>query len=268
MKLAHSYWLALALVALPGLAETRAPGSANDLPPYVVAEPNAPAVTHASALASEKFWPYQVTLVQSWSAPHGARLAQGATGVLIRVEPAGNLRIDFGREGLHTLPLGFTDFLARANDIRLGTLAKVAPNLTYAIAPRLIDAQSDVPRRLRFEQSFETTAYLAVFASLEGRELETLAQRLAPLIAPYPRVRLVLFAQGRVPDAELHARLRAAGWAGAFLMDHLAEAYARTLVDGETTALALFSAESRTLWTSERSDEAAGLSAALAALRP
>lgn len=268
MKLALSSWLALTLIALPALAETNAPSSANDLPPYVVAEPNAPAVTHASALASEKFWPYQVTLVQSWSAPHGARLAQGATGVVIRVERAGNLRIDFGREGLHTLPLGFTDFLTRANDVRLGAATKVAPNLTYAIAPRLIDAQDDVPRRLRFEQSFETTAYLAVFARVEGRELEALAQRLAPLVTPYPRVRLVLFAEGNVPDAELHARLHAAGWAGVFLMDHLAEAYARTLVDGETTALALFSAEGRTLWVSERSDDADGLSAALGALRP
>jgi hypothetical protein len=264
MKLALASWLALTLVAPAMSAETGAAHGANELPAHVVADPSAETVTHANALASERFWPYQVKLSQGWSAPSGPHLAPGTTGVLIRVEPAGNLRVDFGRDGLHTLPLGFTDFLARANNVRLGADTKVAPNLTYAIAPRLIDAQSELPRRLPFEQSFETTGYLAVFARTEGPSLEALAQSLAPVIAPHPHVRLVLFPDGNVPDPELHARLHGAGWAGAFLMDHLAEAYARTLVDDEEIAVALFSAEGRTLWTSGRTDDAGGLGAALA----
>jgi hypothetical protein len=264
--------LALALLATLSVSElalAEASRSANDLPVHVVADTNAPVVTHANALASERFWPYQVALTQDWAAPSGKQLGAGLTGVLIRLDSAGNARVDFGRDGLHTLPLGFTDFLARANAVRTGAATKVAPNFTYAIAPRLVDAQRETPRRLPFDESFEIAAYLAVFSSGDSREIASLAKSLTPLVASQSRVKLTLFAQAERPDPELHTELRKAGWPGAFLMDHLAEAYARTLVDdlAATPQLALYSAEGRELWRSDASARSlAGLRAALEAL--
>jgi hypothetical protein len=264
--------LALALLAMLGVSElalAEASRSTNDLPAHVVANANAPVVTHANALASELFWPYQVALTQDWTAPSGKQLNAGLTGVLIRLDTAGNARVDFGRDGLHTLPLGFTDFLARANAVRTGAATKVAPNFTYAIAPRLVDALREQPRRLSFDESFENTAYLAVFSAADGGEISSLAKALTPLVAPHSRVMLTLFAMGERPDPELHAELRKVGWPGAFVMDHLAEAYARTLLDdvAATPQLALYSAEGRELWRGDASAQSlAGLRGALEAL--
>jgi hypothetical protein len=78
--------------------------------------------------------------------------------------------------------------------------------------------------------------------------------RLAGELAPWAGrggVMLVLFPQGEHPDVTLLPQLRAAGWKGAFALDHMSEAYTRTLVDGaiDEPRVALLSAEGRLVWT-------------------
>jgi hypothetical protein len=239
-----------ALFTAPVRAGTLDPEGAQELPAYSVADPGAPEVTEANLLASERFWPYQAALLSS-GAPTGAKhaLAAGALGVVIRAEAGARVRLDFGRDGLVTLPVRDTDLLGRANAIRSGVVTKTAPNLTFAIAPRLLDAEAEAPRRVRLEASMERSGFLCLFADPSAPGFARLAASLAPLggrgVLP------VLFPQGEHPDAALLPKLRAAGWRGAFALDHMSEAYTRTLLDdgAHLPLLALYSAEGRELWS-------------------
>ena len=63
---------------------------------HPVADPDAPAVTQQNLMASERFWPYHVELVRSWTPEAGEKpLAAGRRGVLIRVDSPELARIDF-----------------------------------------------------------------------------------------------------------------------------------------------------------------------------
>jgi hypothetical protein len=247
-----SVLLLASLVAFSAPVRASEPAGAN-LPAWRVADADASAVTEANLLASERFWPYQASLSGGVKLPGSTReLPPGTLGVVIRIEPGARVRIDFGRDGLATLPVAATDVVARANAVRTGAAEKTAPNLTYAIAPRLLDARADAMRRVRLEDSFTRRAFLCVFANPDDASLRKLASWIAARTTSGD-VLPVLFAQGQHPDGELHERLRAAGWNGAFAMNHLAEAYAGTLVDEELSAprIALFSAEGRELWSGE-----------------
>jgi len=234
-------------------AGTREIQPSDSLPPYSISDPNSPVVSEASLLESERFWPYQVALTSAQPSFDGrGPLAVGSLGVLIRVEPGYRARIDFGRDGLVTLPVHQTDLIARANDVRTGKTAKAAPNLAFAIGPRLLDAKGEVPTRIPFASSIDRAGFVALFVDPATPSFTKLAGALAPL-ATKDGVLSVLFPQGAYPDDKILPRLRAAGWQGAYVMDHLSEAYTHTLIDGDVTVstLALYSAEGRTLWSGE-----------------
>jgi hypothetical protein len=129
-------------------------------------------------------------------------------------------------------------------------VTKSAPNLTYAITPRLLDGEAEVIRRVRLEDSFGYTGFLCLFADPNAVSFPKLAGLLAPL-SGRDGVLPVLFAQGEHPDILLARKLNAGGWKGAFALDHMSEAYTRTLVDGpiEGPMLALYSAEGRVIWS-------------------
>jgi hypothetical protein len=250
LRIASSLLAASLLAASAGAGTQELHGSAS-LPAYEVADRTAAEVTPANLLASERFWPYQAALVGSYTPAGAARaIPTGATGVVIRVERDTRVRIDFGRDGLVTLPVQATDLLRRANEIRTGSAAKTAPNLTYAITPRLLDGEAEVIRRVRLENSFALTGFLCLFADPNAVSFPKLAGLLAPF-AGRGGVQPVLFAQGEHPDIALARKLNAAGWKGAFALDHMSEAYTRTLVDGALDAptLALYSAEGRVIWS-------------------
>jgi hypothetical protein len=253
MKRHSLVWVAVcaALAARAAHAGSRdIAANAEPLPPHVVEDSTAPWVSEGNLLPSERFWPYQVELTEPFAAGGtGRTIPAGTSGILIRVESSGAARIDFGRDGLFTVAVKSTDLLQRANAIRLGEVKKTAPNLTYAIAPRLIDADSDVGAPLPFEKSIDRAGYLCFFA--DPREVSF--PRSAGLIAQLSNrgsVLPVLFAQGAAPA---HDQLRAAGWKGGYVVGHLAAPYTKTLIDGEVThpTLALYTAEGRVLWQGE-----------------
>jgi hypothetical protein len=214
------------------LAAWPATSRSEDAPLHRAEDPAAPAVSEQNLLASERFWPYQVALTRAWQASGREQpLAEGSQGVLIRVEANGRARVDFGREGLHEVPVGETDLVERANQVRRGELHKLAPNLVLAIGPRLLDSGSTPPLPLGMARASEPVGFLCVFADPRAASFAELAAALAPLGERHG-VAAVLFPQGEHPDLEVAERLRALGWTVPFVYDGLAEAYTRTLVSG------------------------------------
>jgi hypothetical protein len=205
-------------------------------------------VTERNLLESESYWPYQVELTRRFEAP-GRALDAGTTGVLIRVEDRGLARIDFGRDGLYEVPVASTDLVARANGVRSGELEKVAPHFVFAIGTRLIDPAPEPPRALRLDDFSGDRAFLSVFADPRSRQLDEIAHALAPLRAS-PDLRVILFPQGRVPDAEVGTRLRELAWPVPFVYDHLSDAYTRSLLAPPLAppAVVLQTAEGRVLF--------------------
>jgi len=264
--------LALA-VAAPGPASRAAPGLADsgDLPEYHAEDPAAAAVTPANLLGNERFWPYHVSLTRAWRPEEReSPLLPGASGVLIRVEDGGSARIDFGRDGLYTVPVAATDLVERANSVRRGELEKMAPNFVLAIGSRLIDAAADPPRAQTFRDVGERHVFLSVFADPRAPDFEALAKSLAPL---HERAGLltIVFPQGERPDPEVWERLRALGWPVAYVPDHLADSYTRSLLPEGLAppALLLQTREGRLLFQAPAEPAAvAALDAALGRVQP
>lgn len=218
--------LAAATGAPPALAEPVP--NAGDLPEYRVADPDAAIVTEANLLASEHFWPYQVGLTRVVRVEGRAEpLALGTTGVLIRVEPEGLARIDFGRDGLHELPVAATDLVERANRVRRGEIEKLAPNYVLAMGTRLVDAAVAPPRGYSFREVVERRGFVSVFADPLAPGFAELARSLATL-QERPDVFVMLFPQGGHEDPVVYERLRALGWPVPFVHAHLTAPYTRT----------------------------------------
>jgi hypothetical protein len=239
----ESLFLVLCLAILP--AAMRAEEGLH----YRAADPSAPAVTEKNLLASERFWPYQVALAKPLPLASGQELPAGWEGVLIRVEPGGRARIDFGRDGLLELPLTSTDLVQRSERIRLGELDKMAPNFVLALGTRLLDAAAEPPRTFGIEAALKRPGFLAVFADPSAASFASLADALRPLQDRHG-VLTVLFPLGRHPDAEVYEKLRALKWTPAFVFDHLADGYTTSLIDEGTPkpALQLQTNEGRVLF--------------------
>jgi hypothetical protein len=185
--------------------------------------------------------------------------------VLIRVEPSGQARIDFGRHGLHEVPVVETDLVKEANRVRTGALEKVAANFVLAIGPRLLDATAQAPRAFPFRDVTGYRDFLCVFADPAAKGFDALAKALAPL-GTRSDLLTILFPQGKVDDGELAGRLRGLGWTPALVHDHLAEAYTATLLRDPKAmpALLLQTGEGRALFEGRWAGEVpAGLAAAL-----
>jgi hypothetical protein len=238
--------------------------AAGEIAPYLVTDPGAPPVSEQNVLQRERLWPYYVSLRRAWK-PAGAAQALDAQlrGVLIRLESSTHARVDFGRDGLHLVPIGETDLIERANQLRTGELEKTAPNFTLAIGPRLIDSGSDRMRPIPFVEVTQNRGFITVFAKLD--ELAAMAKALAPL-ATHPNVLTIVFPQADATDRRVRETLRKLAWPAAFVFDHLAEAYTPSLLPDELRppAVMLQTAEGRVLFQSAWNDAAgAKLSAAV-----
>lgn len=231
------------LCALPRVptAEVRDASPSSGFPEYHAQDPRAPAVTERNLLASERFWPYQTALTKPWKS-----LPVGSVGVLIRVEPGDEARVDFGRDGLFALPIGTTDLVERSNAIRLGKVEKTAPNFLYALGPRLLDPAT--AKIYPFEDAAKNQVFLCVFADPWRVEFGPLVSELEAFRRP--GMMLMLFPQGRRPDREVQGQLLAMKWTAPFVFDHLSEPYTKTLLSPQTPlpAVQLQTAEGRVLF--------------------
>jgi hypothetical protein len=236
------------------------------VPHHVAKDPAAPVVTRENLMESERFWPYKVALTRAWTADGATQSPPvGFDGVLIRVEDRAVARIDFGRDGLHSVPVDATDLVERANRVRLGETEKTAPNFVLAIGPRLVDPF--VHGAFAFRRFFGYDRYLAVFARVDDEGFEDMARSLEPLRRRGDLL-TIFFPLGRTPDVEVRKKLNAVGWNVPYVFAHLSDPYARSLLSegNGPPAVALQTAEGRVLfesgWTAETPS---ALSAALGA---
>jgi hypothetical protein len=224
--------LLLLVLALAPAAASAVPPRPATPPDYRAADPNAPPVTEANLLASERFWPYRVALTAPFHPPGREKpLPVGLRGILVRVEEPGDvMRVDFTRDGKHRVPVDVTDVVERANQVRTGKLRKIAPNFVHAIGPRLVDAEAEQIRYYDFAATLEPPGFLAVHADPRGSGFAQMAKSLAPLHRRHG-VLTVLFPQGRHPDIQTRAQLRELGWPVPFVLYQLAEGYTRSRLD-------------------------------------
>jgi hypothetical protein len=219
--------------------------------PQAQAEP-APgdAVTAGSLLAHERYWPYHVSLLQDWKpAGTGQPLRKGTRGVLIRLESAELTRIDFGRWGLHEVPIPATDLVANANRIRLGELAKPGPNFLVAIGRFLLDPAAPKLDSYSVDRALPHRAFLCAFADPDAKSFADLAGELAPLRGRADLL-AIFFPQTTKNDVDTAAALRSSGWTAPFVFGSFSEAYARTLLpaNAKLPALLLQTGEGRLLY--------------------
>ncbi len=255
------HWLALVLglgllgAADPADAQRLPTGPSHELgviPGYHSADPEAPEVTRENVLELDRLWPYQVALASDWT-PRGASrpVRKGTLGVLARVEPDGRARIDFGRDGQHRVPIGQTDLVERANQIRLGELQKLMPNLLHAVGPRLLDPSAEPPSKPTLASLFVHEGYLTVFADPGSPEFAAMAAELSPLEGRNGVLTLV-FPQNRAGNEKTTARLRELGWEVPFVLFRFSDGYTRSQLAEETPppAVMLQTADGRVLFES------------------
>lgn len=175
-------------------------------------------VTWDNLYESERFWPYRIELVEAWRpAGHEGRFGWGV-GILVRVEPSGLLRVDFGADGKHLVPAGATNVIVEANRIRAGELAKRDPNFLVATGTRLLDASSNPLEPVSMESLREASGFLLLFADPASDDFMRIASELEPLRGVH-RVQAILLPQGDARDGRVANLCKAAGWRGAFVFD-------------------------------------------------
>ena len=207
-------------------------------------DPAAPEVTAKNLLANERFWPYRVALVRPWKGDGlPSELPSGTSGIVVRVEDAKKVRIDFGRNGLAEVPIEATDLIARSNGVRLGTERKFQPNFIEAIGPRLLDSRAEPMRPVTMATVYRHEGFVCVFADTSAPSLAEIAKALAPL-AQREDVMTIVFPQGRPLDVIVYERLRSIDWKVPFVFQHLSEPYTRTLV-GEPPKLPYVTLQTR-----------------------
>jgi hypothetical protein len=206
-------------------------GTANEVVPASETVP----VDTANLLVSERYWPYRVQLVEPLvRADTDQPIRARRVGVLIRVEPSGNPRIDFGTLGKYEVPVEKTDIVHRANRIRTGQVEKSGPNFVHAIRTRMLDSRGTMPMPMRVEETDPRPGFLCVFADPSDDAFPQIVASLAPLRDRH-QVMTILFPQGQHPDLALHAELHELGWTVPYLPDALSEPYTRSLIDASAS---------------------------------
>jgi hypothetical protein len=209
-------------------------------------------VTYENLYRREAYWPYHVEMTAPWKPEgfEGERLGWGI-GVLVRVEPEGDLRVDFGRSGKYRVPARVTDVVEQANRIRLGERPKDQPNFVLAAINKLVDPTSDPVRYLKPRDVRDVRAYLVVAADPASEGFAAIAAALAEM-DDRPDVMPVLLPQGRHRDDDVLAHCKAVGWTHPFAHSRYAEAFKRSILGEEASlpSVMLQSPEGRVLYGS------------------
>jgi hypothetical protein len=213
------------------------------------------AITQATVYENERYWPAIVALTKEWLPPGETKpLKTQYRGTLVRVEADGRVRIDFGRHGRHETPMDHTDLVQRANEVRLGTRTKLAPNFVLRVGNSLVDSSSRPLRPHSLDKIAGASGYLCIFADPRAANFPILAQQLAALEG-VNGVRAVFFPQSVVRDdlEFVHERLETLSWHVAFMYPQLSGSYTLSLLGEvpERPRALLISPEGRVLHQAE-----------------
>jgi len=246
-------FLVLAAFSAPIAAAEEWIPQGKELSPWVVENPSAAPVTAADLHTRERFWPEGVALTQTLDVEgRAAPLPSGTRGVLVRVGPDARLVADFGRDGVHAIPIEATDAVVGANRIRLGEETKLGPNVSLMLGPRLLQIRGTSTVLFGFEEARGQAGFMIVVADPESEGFPKLASAMRELAAP-SGVLSVLLPVGRRGDDVVVKRLNTVDWQPAFVFSHMAEAYARALApEGiDAPAVLIVSSEGRLLLAEE-----------------
>jgi hypothetical protein len=97
-----------------------------------------PALTDAAVYEDSALWPPRAELTRDFTSADTEAprtIPSGREAILIRLEPGEPVHavLDFGRLGLHRVPLAHTDIIDRAQEIAAGEVKKETPNWTMMI---------------------------------------------------------------------------------------------------------------------------------------
>ncbi len=240
--------------ALALLACLVAAGCASSDPAPV--DPALEPVTYENLYEREQYWPDHVMLTESWKPEgfEGERFGYGL-GVLIRVEPSGDLRVDYARLGAHRVPARVTNVIEEANRIRLGEASKPRPNFVFAVVNKLLDPETDPLRYVSPLAVGHIEAYVIVAADPASEGFAQIASALAPIRARSD-VMLVLFPQGGHPDDRVLERCKERGWTDPFLIFTYVPGFTASIFDEdlEPPSVILQSPQGRVLHSSTWSE--------------
>ena len=204
------------------------------------------AVTAENLMASEQYWPYHVSITTNWPSSEVPTIRAGRHGVLVRVQPDGLVRLDFGGDGRYEVPLASTNLIERANEVRLGRVHKTIPNFVLAVGSRLVDGRTGTLKPFGLTEVGERPGFLCVFADPASENFALLAEQLKPL-QDRENVLTVFFPPGDRPAIEVFARLTELDWPVPFMPGPMSSAYTRSLLrdDAPLPAVILQSPEGR-----------------------
>lgn len=228
---------------------------------FDASDPNAATVTASNLLNMEQFWPYHTALIQDWQANEKASgsLSAGLSGTLIRIKENGTeALVDFGRDGLHAVPVTHLDVVSRAESIRKGIGEKRAENLVLRIGGRLVDGGSDSLRPFIYDHQKDYKAWLVFFADPGSLPFKQMHAFFNVYTAQGDTVFPMLFPLGTKEDAEVLSILQTHAWEIPFLYHFLTPSYLRSIrpdsYDGP--AVALYSPEGRLMYAEQWSSKA------------
>ncbi|MEM7412560.1 MAG: hypothetical protein AAF430_20180 [Myxococcota bacterium] len=184
-------------------------------PILVATAPAGAPVTAQTLPILDDYWPYRVHLDEPW-APEGEQPIAQQRGLLMRVEDAEHLRVDFGRYGMHSVPVGMTDVLEQTKALRAeGNDGKI-DNATRMIGRALGDPRWEPWRAYRRTDAAHRDLLL-VGMPLDRALLAQMQEPLSALDAT-DRVRVVMLFQGEITDQEIFDVLFELGWTMPWLL--------------------------------------------------
>lgn len=184
-------------------------------------------------------WPARAALTAEWTAPsNGRMLSKGAEGVLIRLEPGSPIEalIDFGRRGLHRIPIEQTDVVERARKLSSGDMNKEFPNWSLMlgrgfskIAPGSGGLNIEVKALLPYRH------LLIVYLDDNPEDMRAVAEELAADTELYATTKtfVVVFPREDFAASGVSTVIEAMKGNGleeiAFMAPHVSEPYARSI---------------------------------------
>lgn len=228
---------------------------------FDASDPNSAAVTAENLLEREQFWPYHTALTQNWLPADGTagQLAAGLSGILLRIKENGtDALVDFGRNGLHAIPVSYLDVVVRAEAIRAGTGEKRAENLVLRIGGRLVDGAAASLRPFIYDHEKNYQLWMVLFAAPGSVEFQEMHAFFAEYTPQDASVFPMLFPLGAKEDAEVLSILQEKEWGIPFVYHFLAPSYLRSMQPENVKgpAVVLFSPEGRLILAKEWSPSA------------
>lgn len=195
-------------------------------------------VAEESAYYSDsEYWPQYVELKQRLEIS-GSFLRADRKAVLIRLIDESVGLVDFGRQGVHEIPLEVTDFAERFDDLRYGRAFKRLPNVFEMLGPRMLKEAQGELETLKFvgDDAVETFRFTGVLFVYLPADLEFPANSKSEFsevmsIASGAEIAVLVIPQAPISQTTLKENLLGKGLENFYLLyDFVVSGYIDSLV--------------------------------------